>query len=70
MRNVELRKLFNVIMPVVADIIHAIKLNCFRMALLLTKTTQIHLNSALISQECKTLFFFVEAARSNETATN
>ena len=63
MRKVELTKLSNVIMPVVADISHAIKLNCFRMALLLTETThQIHLNSTLISLECKTLFS-IEAAR-------
>lgn len=56
MRKVELTKVSNVIIPLVADIIHAIKLNCFRMALLLTETTQIRLNSSSISPECKTLF--------------
>lgn len=57
MRTVKLTKLCNVIIPVVADIIHAIKLNCFQMALLLTEATQLHLNSTLISLACKTLFF-------------
>lgn len=56
MRTVKLTKLCNVITPVVAGIIHAIKLNCFQMALLLTETTQLHLNSTLISLALKTLF--------------
>lgn len=59
MRTVKLTKLCNVIIPGAADIIHAIKLNCFQMALLLTEATQLHLNSTLISLACKTLFLLL-----------
>lgn len=45
----ELTKLCtNDIKPSRPDIIHTIKLNCFRMVVLLTDATQIHLNSTLI----------------------